>query len=55
MATRVAGLSNRDQLLTSLAQAQAITDDLFRIVNAETLYDRPIAERHRIVFLHWSP
>lgn len=39
-----------DQLLTTLAKAQSMTDDLFRIVNTKTLYDRPIAERHRIVF-----
>src|ERR1017187_2950797 len=39
-----------DQLLTTLAKAQSMTDDLFRIVNTKTLYSRPIAERHRIVF-----
>ena len=38
------------QLLRRLAEARSITDDLFRIVRAEALYDRPIPERHRIVF-----
>jgi ergothioneine biosynthesis protein EgtB len=50
MATRLAGLDNRDQFLATLAKAQSITDDLFRMVNTKTLYDRPIPERHRIVF-----
>ena len=27
-----------------------MTDDLFRIVRTDALYDRPIPERHRIVF-----
>ncbi len=33
-----------------LAQARQQTDDLFRIVREEAMYDRPIAERHRILF-----
>jgi ergothioneine biosynthesis protein EgtB len=43
-------LDNRQQLLVRLGESRAVTDDLFRIVRMETLYDRPIAERHRIVF-----
>jgi ergothioneine biosynthesis protein EgtB len=43
-------LDNRDQLFVRLAESRALTDDLFRIVRVEALYDRPIAERHRIVF-----
>lgn len=38
------------QLLLRLADARSMTDDLFRIVRADALYDRPIPERHRIVF-----
>jgi ergothioneine biosynthesis protein EgtB len=38
------------QLLQRLADARSITDDLFRIVRTGALYDRPIPERHRIVF-----
>jgi len=41
---------NREQLLVRLAESRAVTDDLFRIVPREALFDRPIAERHRIVF-----
>ena len=33
-----------------LDQARAQTDKLFAIVRPDSLYDRPIAERHRIVF-----
>lgn len=38
------------QLLRRLDDARSMTDDLFRIVRADALYDRPIPERHRIVF-----
>jgi len=37
-------------LLRRLAEARARTDELFGIVRPEALYDRPIAERHRIIF-----
>ena len=37
-------------LLERLADARKRTDELFEIVRPEALYDRPIAERHRIVF-----
>ena len=40
----------RHQLLDRLAEARANTDQLFSIVKAEALYDRPIPERHRIIF-----
>ena len=40
----------RDRLLLRLAESRSVTDDLFRMVRAEALYDRPIPERHRIVF-----
>jgi iron(II)-dependent oxidoreductase len=43
-------VDTRDQLLLRLAQSRSVTDDLFRIVRTEALYDRPIAERNRIVF-----
>jgi iron(II)-dependent oxidoreductase len=38
------GLHNR------LINARARTDELFGIVREEAMYDRPIAERHRIIF-----
>ena len=37
-------------LLRRLAAARARTDELFGIVRPEALYDRPIRERHRIIF-----
>jgi ergothioneine biosynthesis protein EgtB len=43
-------LDHRSQLLGRLAESRSVTDDLFRIVRTEALYDRPIPERHRIVF-----
>jgi formylglycine-generating enzyme required for sulfatase activity len=43
-------LENRNQLLVCLAESRSLTDDLFRRVRTDALYDRPIPERHRIVF-----
>jgi gamma-glutamyl hercynylcysteine S-oxide synthase len=40
----------RQQLHRQLLDARANTDSLFRIVREDFLYERPIAERHRIVF-----
>lgn len=37
-------------LLQRLTQARARADELFRIVKREALYDRPISQRHRIIF-----
>lgn len=36
--------------MTSLADARAVTDDLFRLVRPDAMYERPIPERHRIIF-----
>ena len=40
----------RHELMDLLADARQRTDQLFAVVKADSLYDRPIAERHRIVF-----
>jgi gamma-glutamyl hercynylcysteine S-oxide synthase len=40
----------QDQLLARLQQSRAETDRLFALVKPEFLYQRPIPERHRIVF-----
>ena len=40
----------RSDLHTRLLEARARTDDLFRIVRDDAIYERPIAERHRIIF-----
>src|ERR1700689_1211442 len=37
-------------LAERLAEARRQTDSLFEIVKPEALYDRPVAERHRIIF-----
>jgi ergothioneine biosynthesis protein EgtB len=42
--------SLRHPLLERLAEARRVTDELFDIVKPEHLYDRPIAERHRVIF-----
>src|SRR5271166_2496861 len=38
------------ELIAQLATARRETDDLFRIVRPDSMFERPIAERHRIVF-----
>src|SRR5450631_3882598 len=40
----------RHQLLERVADARRRSDDLFNIVRPDSLYERPIPERHRIVF-----
>ncbi len=42
--------SSVDQILARLAAARARSDEVFEIVRPEALYDRPIPERHRIIF-----
>src|ERR1039457_4824699 len=41
---------NYRRMLLSWLQARTETDALFGILQPEAMYDRPIAERHRIVF-----
>ena len=38
------------ELIEQLTSARQKTDDLFAIVRPDSLYERPIAERHRIIF-----
>jgi iron(II)-dependent oxidoreductase len=40
----------RDSLIESMAEARAETDKLFALVRPDSLYERPIPERHRIIF-----
>jgi len=40
----------RHELMEQLSSARQKTDDLFAIVNSDSIYERPIPERHRIVF-----
>src|SRR5262245_2709773 len=37
-------------LRISLVEARATTDKLFALISSQALYDRPIRERHRLVF-----
>jgi ergothioneine biosynthesis protein EgtB len=43
-------VSVRDRLMARLKEARNVTDRLFDILQPDALYERPIAERHRIVF-----
>src|SRR6266446_2857189 len=43
-------LRGRSALLGRMDRARAQTDKLFDLVRPDSLYDRPIPERHRIVF-----
>ncbi len=43
-------LDTRYDLLHRLQQARRVSDESFNIVKPESLYKRPIAERHRIIF-----
>src|SRR5690349_10802550 len=40
----------RNELLAAMAEARVQTDKLFTLVKKDFLYERPIPERHRIVF-----
>jgi ergothioneine biosynthesis protein EgtB len=42
--------SHADQLYARLQSARARSEELFRIVHPAALYDRPVPERHRIIF-----
>ena len=37
-------------LTRALAHARAATDALFELVRPEAFYDRPVPERHRMIF-----
>src|SRR5215469_16753776 len=43
-------VSTCDVLLAQMAEARARSDAVFDIVRPEGLYERPIPERHRIIF-----
>ena len=50
MTSTAVALSYLESLLSRLRAARAQSDELFGIVRPEALYDRPIDERHRIIF-----
>jgi formylglycine-generating enzyme required for sulfatase activity len=43
-------MTPRTHLVHALHEARARTDELFAMVRPDALYDRPIPERHRIIF-----
>lgn len=45
-----AAVNESEELASQLAAARRRTDELFSLVRPDFLYERPIAERHRIVF-----
>src|ERR1035437_5196884 len=50
MPTTYSDAAIRHELIEQLAGARQRTDDLFAIVSPDSLYERPIPERHRIIF-----
>jgi len=48
--TGLAGMTPLAELSQSLAVARAQTDSLFDLIDPGALYERPIPERHRIIF-----
>jgi len=40
----------RHDLQTRLVRSRARTDEIFSLIREEALYDRPVAERHRLIF-----
>ena len=37
-------------LFRELHRARQLSDELFRVVDPDSMYERPIPERHRILF-----
>jgi gamma-glutamyl hercynylcysteine S-oxide synthase len=50
MGVAASAVRTRHDLQTRLLEARARTDELFRMVREDAIYDRPITERHRIIF-----
>ncbi len=50
MSTALADVAVRRQLLDRVSDARRRSDALFEIVRHDSIYDRPIPERHRIIF-----
>src|SRR5437867_6702325 len=48
--SRIPFVEPRIDLIRALTQARACTDTLFAMVRPDSLYERPIPERHRIIF-----
>src|SRR3954471_13717958 len=42
--------STKTNLLGEIRKARVASDQLFKVLTPEAIYDRPIAERHRVIF-----
>ncbi len=42
--------STKTNLLEQIRKARVASDQLFKVLKPETIYERPIAERHRVIF-----
>jgi len=49
-ATAIGVRSRNQDLRARLAEARRLTDELFAIVRPEAMYERPIPQRHRLIF-----
>lgn len=50
MATSRTAVRQQSSLLSRMEEARSRTDDIFRLLPPNSFYDRPIAERHRMIF-----
>src|SRR5271168_4160625 len=50
MGAAVSAVRIRHDLQTRILQARNHTDELFAIVREDAIYDRPVPERHRLIF-----
>ena len=50
MATSRAAIALQPSLLSRLEEARARTDSLFNLLPPNSFYDRPVPERHRLIF-----
>src|SRR6202035_2788759 len=50
MATPQIALQAQSSLFSRIQQARARTDAIFQLLPPNSFYDRPVAERHRLIF-----
>jgi len=50
MGALAAAVRTRHEFQVRLAHARSVTDELFEILQEDAFYQRPIAERHRVIF-----
>jgi len=52
MGALATSVSTRHDHHLGLSRARATTDELFQTLRDDAFYERPIAERHRVIFYH---